>query len=188
VFIFFFFFFSCKKDRIGVIMDWLLIIIFLWIVSSYLYRTRSHRVDPKDLTRQNIDFLEQQMEFKLSLLKDSTKPKPIFSPTKDSTPELADIALIPKSQFMFISAELKQAYMQSKEWKALKLSRLKIAQHQCEHCGSVYSLQLHHITYERITQEEINDVAILCNICHQKIHDKLGYDRATKYPISILKD
>lgn len=93
--------------------------------------------------------------------------------------------------FMFITAEAKEAYLKSAQWNELRLERLRIAQNKCEHCGSTKQLQCHHITYERLTQEHIDDLAILCggsNGCHQRIHDLLGYDRTTEYPISILKD
>lgn len=91
---------------------------------------------------------------------------------------------------MFISAEAKLAYLQSAEWHTLKNQRLKIAQYKCECCGSTTQLQCHHITYERLTAEHIDDLVILCgglNGCHQRIHNLLGYDRTTEYPISILK-
>jgi hypothetical protein len=91
-------------------------------------------------------------------------------------------------QLMYISAKAKLEYMNTQQWKELKLSRLKIAQNKCECCGSIHSLQLHHITYIRLTQEHINDVAILCKSCHTKLHNLLGYDRATIYPISTIKD
>ena len=72
-----------------------------------------------------------------------------------------------------------------------KTKRLIIAQYKCESCGSNVQLQCHHITYERLTRERIDDLVILCggsNGCHQRIHDILGYDRTTEYPISVLKD
>jgi len=85
---------------------------------------------------------------------------------------------------MYIPAPLKRQYLQSIEWEALKLLRLIIAKDRCECCGSTTRLELHHVTYERLTNEDIDDVRIVCRSCHQNIHDKLGTDRTTKYPIT----
>ncbi len=84
---------------------------------------------------------------------------------------------------MYMPAYLKADYLQSNKWKELKLSALSIADDKCECCGNSKQLELHHITYERLTQERAIDMAIVCRNCHQQIHSKLGYDRATKYPI-----
>ena len=92
------------------------------------------------------------------------------------------------SDLYYISAEEKRAYMQSEKWGILKYLRMLIAQDKCECCGATEHLQLHHETYIRLTEEEIDDLKILCADCHQKLHDKLGYDRLTYYPITALKE
>ena len=159
-------------------------VIILWIISSFIYR-RS-KFEP------SLDSLIEELKYKKSLIsgvkieqtksKPKPKPKP-FVPYSDSTPEVDPI-----KQLMFISANDKLEYMQSEKWRALKFSRLMIAQYKCESCGSFHNLNLHHITYERLTQEALEDVAILCEECHTKLHSILGYDRATLYPISAIKD
>lgn len=98
----------------------------------------------------------------------------------------------------FMSAKEKQAYMQSSKWKTLKSIKLSQTNHKCEHCGSKSNLQLHHNTYKRLGAEDIADLNILCGDrtekgklvkgCHSKVHEILGKDRVTDYPISILKD
>lgn len=172
-------------------MEYILIIVLvLWAISSYLYRTSKFKPD----IRSNIKSLEEELAYKKSLLLkgvkieqpkvDESKPKPKFKFNyTDSTTEVD-----PKRQLMFISAEDKLEYIQSEKWRTLRFSRLMIAQYKCESCGSFHNLNLHHITYERLTQEELEDVAILCEVCHTKLHNLLGYDRTTLYPISILKD
>jgi hypothetical protein len=166
----------------------LIIVICLWFISSYLYRTSTFKED----NTEHLDYLRQQLKEKQyeartdePFYKETIKPKtkPIYS-----GPIQTVFDFFVTKKLMYISAKDKALYLQSKEWKELKLFRLKIAQHKCECCGSTYYLQLHHITYIRLTKEKIGDVAILCKICHQKIHYKLGYDRATKYPISSIKD
>ena len=172
-------------------MEYILIIVLvLWAISSYLYRTSKFKPDIKS----NIKSLEEELAYKKSLLlpgvkieqpkvvKSKLKPKFKFNYT-DSTPEVDPI-----KQLMFISAKDKLDYMKTEQWKQFKLERLRIAQNKCESCGSTHNLHLHHITYERLTQELIEDVAVLCNECHNYIHSVLGYDRTTIYPISVIKD
>lgn len=163
-------------------MEWLFIIAILWIVSSYLYHTSKFKPDLKSL--------EEELEYKKSLLSGSrieqpkVKLKPrVFVPYTDSTPEIQ-----PQKHLMFISSAEKLAYMKTEQWAELKQTRLMIAQYKCECCGSTNRLHLHHVNYERLTQELIEDVAILCEECHNKLHSILGYDRTTLYPISIIKD
>ena len=169
----------------------LVIVLILWAISSYLYRTSKFKPD----TESTIKALQEELAYKKSLLlpgvkieqpKPKPKPKPKYKPSvpySDSTPEVEPI-----KQLMFISAKDKLEYMQSEKWKQLKLERLKIAQNKCESCGSTHNLHLHHITYERLTQESVEDVAAICEQCHTYIHSVLGYDRTTLYPISAIKD
>lgn len=158
-------------------------VIVLWIISSFIYRRSTFKPDYED----SLKALQEELAYKKSLLisgvkieqpkvvKSKPKPKFKFNYT-DSTPEVEPI-----KQLMFISAKDKLEYMQSEKWRALKLSRLRIAQHKCESCGSTHNLHLHHITYERLTQERIEDVVIVCEECHQRQHDHYGYSRTTNY-------
>ena len=116
--------------------------------------------------------------------------KPLYKPSTKSQ-NIIDLQLVANQSLLFISAEAKLNYLQSPEWYKIRNERMQLAHFKCECCGSTESLQCHHITYERLTQEHIDDLAILCggsNGCHQRIHDLLGYDRTTEYPISALKD
>ena len=84
----------------------------------------------------------------------------------------------------YMSREDKIEYMKSIEWRLLKGERLRIADHKCEKCGEDRrALHLHHITYERLGEEEIDDLRILCSDCHLSIHLKYGFDRNGHYPI-----
>ncbi len=108
--------------------------------------------------------------------------------TNKPSEKISEISPLPSWQLysgtlMYMPAHLKADYLQSNKWKELKLSALSIADDKCECCGNSKQLELHHITYERLTQERAIDMAIVCRNCHQQIHSKLGYDRATKYPI-----
>ena len=89
---------------------------------------------------------------------------------------------------VYMSREDKQAHLQSEFWKSLKKERTKIAgEYTCEACNKqTTQLDLHHITYEHLGFESIDDVRLLCRDCHSRLHQTLGYDRQTEYPIELL--
>jgi hypothetical protein len=62
------------------------------------------------------------------------------------------------------------AYLLSETWRSLKRRIIKLRGYKCEWCkveGNV-SLQLHHLTYERLGCELDTDVQLLCSNCHFK--------------------
>lgn len=56
----------------------------------------------------------------------------------------------------------------SARYATLRQKRLAVAGHRCETCGSTRSLQLHHVHYETLGSERVEDVRILCGDCHAK--------------------
>jgi hypothetical protein len=71
-------------------------------------------------------------------------------------------------------------YLKSDQWKAVR-SRAKFeADMCCQICGSEYSLDVHHRTYERLGDELPEDLIVLCNNCHAKFHDKLPKQHKAK--------
>lgn len=63
-------------------------------------------------------------------------------------------------------------YLSSEEWKKKRLERLKIDKFTCQNCGNKSSrLDVHHITYETLYNESINDIITLCHPCHFKLHE-----------------
>ena len=85
----------------------------------------------------------------------------------------------------FMSAIDKKLYMRSDRWKALKLQVLTIQNNQCKLCSSPYDLHLHHLTYKRLGDEKLSDLAVLCGQCHQTQHDHYGMDRTTDYSVLV---
>ena len=181
-------------------------IAFLWIAHGfwcdYKEAHRSRTKEEQAIVLKDIQTLELELFHKCLYLQDLACPwEPTYKPKVKiyhnpssytlGQGNLIDLNLQPSSNLMFISAEAKAAYLQSPEWHILKNQRLIIANYKCECCGATTQLECHHITYERLTREHIEDLVILCggsNGCHQKIHNLLGYDRTTKYPISTIKD
>ncbi len=81
--------------------------------------------------------------------------------------------------------DIKEKYLQSKDWHKLKSKRLRLASNQCEveNCLNTKNLDLHHIDYHSLGNEDINDVRIVCRKCHDEIHEMYGYSKDEYFPI-----
>ena len=61
-------------------------------------------------------------------------------------------------------------YLLSPEWRAF---RIKVFEHygkKCAECKRTKRLHIHHKTYENIFNEKLEDVIVLCELHHAKIH------------------
>ena len=61
-------------------------------------------------------------------------------------------------------------YLRSPEWRNRRIRALCVAGDACEECGVGYSLQVHHLTYERRGCELPEDLVVLCKTCHRMVH------------------
>jgi len=66
-------------------------------------------------------------------------------------------------------------YLGSEEWKNKKKEFLSFLKSggcpiQCDICGEKKRLQVHHLSYENIFNEDIYDLQLLCVNCHRKAH------------------
>lgn len=64
-------------------------------------------------------------------------------------------------------------YIVSKEWYQLKIDILEKRGCYCEKCKKKKypaALQLHHLSYERLFNEEPQDLMLVCKRCHEKEH------------------
>lgn len=64
-------------------------------------------------------------------------------------------------------------YMASEAWGEKRFQRMKADGFKCARCGSESSLQVHHLTYERLGHEDMDDLITLCKSCHAKSHKKV---------------
>lgn len=64
-------------------------------------------------------------------------------------------------------------YLKSSSWKYMKNLAIKAAEGRCQLCNSDKKLEVHHRTYERIGEERIADLIVLCHNCHGRFHDKI---------------
>ena len=64
-------------------------------------------------------------------------------------------------------------YLKSDVWVQMKLDLIHIRGNKCERCGAKRQfkyLHLHHLTYERVFNEEQFDLELLCAGCHLAEH------------------
>lgn len=66
-------------------------------------------------------------------------------------------------------------YIQSEEWR-LKKEKFKASRlwrdgrcYVC--CNKGIEVHIHHITYENLGNEKLNDLRILCAVCHAAVHE-----------------
>lgn len=60
-------------------------------------------------------------------------------------------------------------YLKSKHWKQFRKIASEKLEKKCP-CGSVDRLDLHHMTYENLGREKLEDVVWLCRSCHDCLH------------------
>ena len=70
----------------------------------------------------------------------------------------------------------KREYLNSFKWSLLRNKRLLLDNYTCQSCKlNNPPLEMHHLTYENIFNENIEDIISLCRECHQLQHDHYGY-------------
>lgn len=71
-----------------------------------------------------------------------------------------------------------QAYQGSEAWKTRVASVMCRANGNCERCREQKAVHVHHLTYERVGDERLEDLQALCFDCHDEAHEgKLFLDR-----------
>jgi len=65
-----------------------------------------------------------------------------------------------------------QEYLQTPEWAAKRQQILIRDEHRCRVCNGGEQLNVHHRTYERRGDEDLNDLTTLCQPCHEYFHNR----------------
>lgn len=87
--------------------------------------------------------------------------------------QMADVLHIKKNatpitSFKFsIGPVFHRHYIKSSEWKSKADEAKKMAGYRCQICNSSGQLDAHHRTYERIGNENLSDITVLCRSCHE---------------------
>lgn len=72
-------------------------------------------------------------------------------------------------------AETYQEYLQTRHWKAFRRKVIgRKGRKKCTNCRSKKHIHVHHMTYENVGFEKLDDVTILCSVCHKLHHDLLN--------------
>ena len=61
-------------------------------------------------------------------------------------------------------------YLNTKEWFDKRNLALKFADYKCCRCSKKENLQTHHLNYNNIGNEYIDDLEVVCSSCHKEIH------------------
>lgn len=73
-----------------------------------------------------------------------------------------------------MTEEQYQEYLKSEHWNNVKNAMLHLKYvPKCEMCGAADEvLDVHHITYEYLGNENQSDLCVLCHTCHEKVHEE----------------
>lgn len=78
-------------------------------------------------------------------------------------------------------------YLRSEEWKAVReklfIERGKI----CECCGSEKKIHVHHLHYNTLTFERMEDLKVLCEKCHNQEHININRNKEKQKAFNISK-
>lgn len=70
----------------------------------------------------------------------------------------------------------KEEYYHSREWQVKRAFALNRANHKCQRCGASHSLEVHHWSYDRLYNEDPEDLEVLCKRCHLKADQERAYN------------
>jgi len=63
-----------------------------------------------------------------------------------------------------------RAYILSEEWRELSLLTRKRDGYRCKQCGATSNLNVHHLHYNTLYHETLEDLVTVCQPCHKEIH------------------
>lgn len=61
-----------------------------------------------------------------------------------------------------------EMYLRTPQWKTTRRLKLEQAGHKCQVCAGKNRLQVHHNSYIRRGRERLDDLAVLCDECHER--------------------
>ena len=63
-------------------------------------------------------------------------------------------------------------YLKTDKWQKKRLKVLERDKNLCQACLVNTATQVHHLTYQRVTDEPMFDLISICSPCHEKLHKK----------------
>lgn len=68
-------------------------------------------------------------------------------------------------------------YLKSSKWRLKRQHKFNQVGRRCEECGSLRKLHVHHLTYDRLYVEKLEDLKVLCEVCHMEAHKIISKDK-----------
>jgi 5-methylcytosine-specific restriction endonuclease McrA len=65
-----------------------------------------------------------------------------------------------------------QEYLRSPQWKEKRVLVMARDNNTCQHCKNTTATEIHHVRYDNIFDEPLEDLISLCNLCHSQAHKK----------------
>lgn len=78
-------------------------------------------------------------------------------------------------------------YMASREWRLKRKEVMAQTDGWCERCHSAKATQVHHLTYENLGHESLNELQGLCRSCHAFISADSNEDPMLKAMLGIIQ-
>lgn len=79
------------------------------------------------------------------------------------------------------------AYLQSEEWQRKKKLVIEFWGGRCCICNGKDNLQVHHRTYQHLGNEQLTDLILLCDRCHELHHKHTGRACRTEHIKDVLE-
>lgn len=64
-------------------------------------------------------------------------------------------------------------YLSSDEWKKIRELVLKRDEYKCQKCKIKSADEVHHLTYQNLYNENLEDLISVCSYCHKEIHNDI---------------
>jgi hypothetical protein len=88
------------------------------------------------------------------------------------------------------------AYINGPDWGERRKAKLRQVGYRCQGCDETERLEVHHLTYDRLGNERMEDLMVLCQLCHALEHGRVprgtgavaGPDRAELTRRSRLRE
>ena len=77
-------------------------------------------------------------------------------------------------------------YLSSDAWKQKRMQRIAISNFRCAACGCKNNIEVHHLTYARIFNEEMEDLLPLCYFHHGAAEDLVAKGEITRTGNSLF--
>lgn len=79
-------------------------------------------------------------------------------------------------------------YLASRNWRLKRRQVLARAFHICERCGDAEARQVHHLSYEHIGHEPLEDLQAICRPCHEYVSGEAWHDPLKTVVSRLLAD